>query len=207
MRSAMSSRTCRALPAVELRVGERGHRVVDAPPRRPTRGSRRTRASRPPRAPLSWPRPTARSTAGRSAVSIIARVRSERGPVQQLVADVAEGHDVVGDDLRVDLGDLRLAAQEQALELERPDLPRLDRLEDHPDAEPVGHVADDHAADRQHPPLVGSSLGHEGHRDAEQEAEEEAEVDDEPQLLARRPRGRSGWPARGSPPCGGSPSA
>ena len=43
---------------------------------------------------------------GRSAVSIICRVRSDARPVQQLVADVAEGDDVVGDDPGVDVGDL-----------------------------------------------------------------------------------------------------
>ena len=68
--------------------------------------------------------------------------------------------------------------------LERPDPPRPHRLEDHADAEQVRRVADQHAGDRQHPPLGQHVLGQEGRRDAEQEAEEEAEVDDEAQLLA-----------------------
>ena len=65
-----------------------------------------------------------------------------------------------------------------------PDLPRLDRLEDHLDREQVRHVADDHPADRQQPPEARQQHdGEHGHRYAEREAEPEPEVDDEPQLL------------------------
>ena len=67
------------------------------------------------------------------------------------------------------------------MQLQRPDLPRLGRLEDHPEGEPVRDVADDHAADREHPP-VRQGVGDEDERDAEEEPEEEAEVDDEAQL-------------------------
>ena len=60
--------------------------------------------------------------------------------------------------------------------------PRAHRLEDHPDPQQVGRVADQHPGDRQHPPLGEHEHGEEGRRDAEREAEEEAEVDDEAQL-------------------------
>ena len=48
-------------------------------------------------------------------------------------------------------------------------------------AEQVRDPADDHAADRQQPPL-GHKCGDEHDRDPEQEAEDEAEVDHQPQL-------------------------
>ena len=96
-RSARGS--ARALAAVELGVGERRHRVVDRLRRRPSRGSRRTRAC-----------PTATRTAGRARPDGAVDGRAQRGldhlaravrarAVQQLVADVAERDDVVGDDL------------------------------------------------------------------------------------------------------------
>ena len=69
----------------------------------------------------------ARSIAGRIDDSISARVRSERGPCEQLVAEVRDRQDLVGDDPRVHVGDLGLAADEQALHPKRPDLARARR--------------------------------------------------------------------------------
>ena len=74
--------------------------------------------------------------------------------MHQVLADVADGHDVVGDDLGVDVGNLGLALEEKALDAGtgRASAARtgskIIRI-----AEQVGHPADDHAADRQHPPV------------------------------------------------------
>ena len=65
----------------------------------------------------------------------------------------------------------------------RAEAPRLGRLVDHPQRDPVGHVADDHAEDRQQPP-EGDEMGERRDRDPEHEAEEEAEVLDELELAA-----------------------
>ena len=65
--------------------------------------------------------------------------------------------------------------------------------------EPVGDVADDHPADRQHPPVTATASVRKTSGMPSSEAEEEAEVDDEAQLPARRPRGRCGWRARAAP--------
>ena len=105
--------------------------------------------------------------------------------MQEVLGHVAHRHDVVGDDRRrrrSATSGCRLRKRPWAAE--RPDLPRADRLEDHPDPEQVGRVADQHTGDRQHPPLGQDVHGEERGRDAEQEPEEEAEVDDEAQLLA-----------------------
>ena len=79
-----------------------------------------------------WRAPTATRTAGRAAPERAVDRRAQRvldhppraiglRAVEQLVAHVAERDDVVGDDPGVDVGDLGLAAQEQAVDLERPD--------------------------------------------------------------------------------------
>ncbi len=60
--------------------------------------------------------------------------------------------------------------------------PGVGGLVDHPERHPVGDVPDDHAADRQDPPL-GEVLGDEDHRDAQEQTDDEAEVLDQPQLL------------------------
>ena len=49
-------------------------------------------------------------------------MRSPRGPSSERVADVLERHDVVGDDPGVDVRDLVLAPQEEAVHLDRPPL-------------------------------------------------------------------------------------
>ena len=126
--------------------------------------------------------------------------------VQQEVADVLERHDVVGDDPRVDVRDLVLAAQEEAVHLERPPLARLDGLEDQVHAEEVRGPADDHAEDRQQPPLVERVVD-QGDRDPEQEAEDEPEVDHQPQLALADVAEDPDHQRRGSSRSGRSPSA
>ena len=120
---------------------------------------------------------------------------------------LASVDDVVRDHLRVDPGNLPLAAQEQPVPPVGPRRRGSTGSKIITIATQVGDVADDHAADRQQPPRVEEELGDDRHRDAEHQAEPEAEVDDELQLLrADRPEDRD-WRAPGAPPSGGSPSA
>ena len=68
--------------------------------------------------------------------------------VQHRVRDVANGHDLAGDDAAPDRGDLVLPFQEQPLEGPRPDPRRLQRPEDYVQRDPVGGVIDDQAEHR-----------------------------------------------------------
>ena len=95
--------------------------------------------------------------------------------MQQLLAELGDSQDVVGDDARVNIGDLTLAADEQALPLEGTEAAPLGRLVDHPQRDPVGHVTDDHAEHRQQPP-ERDEMGQHGDRDSEHEAKHEPEV-------------------------------
>ena len=102
--------------------------------------------------------------------------------MEQLIADVLERDDVIGNDFRVYLRGLGLPADEEPLDREGPDLARLYRLVDHPQGQQVGDVADDDAADGQHPPLR-EGPDDEDHGRPQQQPEKEAEILDEAQLL------------------------
>ena len=103
------------------------------------------------------------------------------GPGEELLREVRDGQDLLGDDLGVHVGDLVLPSDEQASPADRTVVPPFGGLVDHPERDPVGHVADDHPEQRQQPP-VGHEVGQPGDRDPEQEAEREAEVTDERQF-------------------------
>src|SRR5918997_972617 len=100
----------------------------------------------------------------------------------QLVTDVAYVHDLFGDEFGIDLRDLALAFQEQALCAKRADLAWSRRLKDHPDSEPIGDVADDRTAEDEDCPGM-SERGRRGERYAGDKAEDRSEADDEAQLL------------------------
>jgi hypothetical protein len=79
-------------------------------------------------------RPTAWSTEGRRWVDHAPRTVAAR-TLEELAADVLQGDDAIGDDPRPHVGRAVLPSDEQPLQLERPDLDRLGRLEDHRDRE------------------------------------------------------------------------
>src|SRR4051794_7778778 len=171
-----------ALATVELWVGQWGHGVVDG-----LRGDRLADGvvlARAHRDLERQARGTGSSIDGglHRLLDHLARPVGARA-VQELLSDVPEGDDVVGDYLAIDLGYLGLAPDEQAVQLQGADPARLNGLEDHPERDPVRDPADDHAADRQDPP-VREGVSEEDERHPEQRPEEEPEVDDEPELLA-----------------------
>ena len=134
--------------------------------------------ARPRRAPPAGRAPAARSTAGRSAVSSICRVRSERGPWSSWSPMLRERDDVVGDDLGVDVGDLAAGGAGRGRgSVKRPDLPRLDRLEDHADRQPVRDVSRRPRRRSAAPTSTGSAVVRKTTGMPSSEAEEEAEVD------------------------------
>ena len=181
MRSANSSRILSLWRAAELGVAERGHRVAGR--LLSDRLADAVVLARADRHPHGRSGRTGRAVDRRPhrLLEHLPRAVAARA-VEQEVADVLERDHVVGDDPRVDVGDLVLPAQEQAVQLERPDPALLDRLEDHVHPEQVGRPPDDHAEDRQQPPPL-REVGDDRDRDPEQEAEQEAEVDHQPQLV------------------------
>src|SRR5690606_20371906 len=92
----------------------------------------------------------------------------------QFITDRLQGAQLLGNDPGIDVGNLALASGKQTLPIEGPDPTRLLRLKDHPEGEPVGHIADDHPAERQYPPdweVVDDCHNRHTNRKAEQETD------------------------------------